>query len=431
MLIENVPAPGDARVWPEAVALRDAGYQVTVISPKGSTSSTEAQIRIDGIPIYRYRLPSGYGIRSYLAEYAISLIMTFWLSLKVWRRHGFDVIHAANPPDMFFLIGLFYRLFGKKYVFDQHDLTPELFGVLFGTVTPSSTPRRFATILHRLLLWLERCSYQTATLVIVTNDSFERNAWQRGRCRDGKVVVVRNGPDLNRFRLAPPDPALKMGRRYLLAYVGVMAPQDGVENALEALHRLVVVRGRRDVGLVLMGRGPSLDRLRALAHDLGLDDYVHFNGLTPKAEVPRFLAAADVGLVPDPQNGMNEFCTIVKTMEYMAMAKPVVGFDLAETRASAGDAGLYARANSVDAFADCIERLLDDEALRTTMGRFGRRRVEETLSWQHSSIKLVAAYARCFGAIADERRSAPPDLEPEAAAVSSTDSRIELSRGQP
>jgi glycosyltransferase involved in cell wall biosynthesis len=210
----------------------------------------------------------------------------------------------------------------------------------------------------------------------------------------------------------------------------VMAPQDGVENALEALHRLVVVRGRRDVGLVLMGRGPSLDGLRALAHDLGLDDYVHFNGLTPKAEVPRFLAAADVGLVPDPQNGMNEFCTIVKTMEYMAMAKPVVGFDLAETRASAGDAGLYATGNSVDGFADCIEQLLDDEALRTRMGRAGRRRVEESLSWQHSSVQLVAAYTRCFGAIASGC-SVPLDVEPEPAAVSSTDSSIELSRGQP
>jgi len=402
MLIENVSAPGDTRVWPEALALRDAGYQVTIISPKGSATDTESEVSIDGISIYRFRLPSGRSIWAYIAEYTVSLVMTFWLSLKVWRRHNFDVIHAANPPDTLFLVAFFYRLFGKRYVFDQHDLTPEMFRVLFMSKGSRRIRRWLTRALYRLLLLLERSSYRTASLVVVTNRSIERIARSRGRCPESKVVVVRNGPDLNRFQPVNGDPAIKMGRRYLLAYVGVTGPWDGVENTLLAMHELVWVRGRRDVALLLLGGGPSLEGLRLLAANLRLADYVRFRGRTPRDDVPRFLAAADVGLVPDPQNGLNEFCTLVKTMEYMAMAKPIVAFDLAETRVSAQNAALYAKPNSVDDFADCIERLLDDEALRTTLGRAGRTRVEEALSWQHSRVELIAAYTRFFGSVRPE-----------------------------
>ena len=311
--------------------------------------------------------------------------MTFCLSLKVLLRHGFDVIHAANPPDLFFLIGLFYRLLGKKYVFDQHDLAPEMFLVKFHG--------RFA---HKVLLFFERCSYQAAHSVIVSNLSQKRNAIQRGRCSPEKVFVVRNGPDLKRLKLVPPETALKRGRPYLLAYIGVMGQQDGVEYALHALDELVHKRGRQDVSLVLMGDGDHAATLRMLARELELDSYVNFTGWTESKDIVRYLTVADVGLSPDPENGLNEFSTMIKTMEYMAMGKPVVGFDLAETRFSAQGAALYARPNMVKDFADKIETLLDDEELRYKLGAYGRKRIEEELRWELSKERLLLMYKQLF-----------------------------------
>ncbi len=386
MLVENLPVPVDPRVWAEATALRDAGCQVSVICPKGSTKHQEAYTCIDGIFIYRYKLPaSSNKYTAYILEFGTALLMTFCLSLKVLLRHGFDVIHAANPPDLFFLIGLFYRLLGKKYVFDQHDLAPEMFLVKFHG--------RFA---HKVLLFFERCSYQAAHSVIVSNLSQKRNAMQRGRCSPGKVFVVRNGPDLKRLKLVPPEKALKSGRPYLLAYIGVMGQQDGVEYALHALDELVHKRGRQDVSLVLMGDGDHAATLRMLARELELDSYVNFTGWTESKDIVRYLTVADVGLSPDPENGLNEFSTMIKTMEYMAMGKPVVAFDLAETRFSAQGAALYARPNVVKDFADKIETLLDDEELRYKLGAYGRKRIEEELRWEVSKERLLLMYKRLF-----------------------------------
>lgn len=396
LVVENRPAPADARVWPEALSLRNAGYQVSIISPKGLAMHRESHTCIDGIHIYRYHLPSGRGIAGYLIEYSVSLLMSFWLSLRVWVCHGFDAIHAANPPDMFFLLGLLYRPFGKKYIFDQHDVSPDLFQVLFARGDTTGPRNRLMHVLRWALLRCERWSYQVADLVIATNLSFRRLAIERGRCRADKIVVVRNGPDLRRFTRGRPEPELKMGRRHLLAYLGVMSVQDGVENALYALDNLVHRRGRQDVGLVLMGAGDALAGLQQLAHELALDEYVKFNGRTAKEDVVRYLTVADIGLVPDPQNGMNELCTMIKTMEYMAMEVPVVAFDLVETRYSAENAALYATPNSVEDFANKIAYLLDREELRRTMGAQGRKRVEDSLSWDHSKEQLVQAYCALF-----------------------------------
>lgn len=387
MVVENRPAPADARVWPEAVALRDHGLQVSIISPKGVQEYQEDYICLDGIQIYRYQLPTGDTPAAYIAEYAVSVFKTFWLSLKVWRRHGFDVIHAANPPDTFFALGTFYRLFGKKFVFDQHDLTPEMFEVLFQARLGAAAP-----LCHRVLRIFEWCSYRVAHLVIVTNESFERIAVQRGGCAPPKLAVVRNGPDLTQMQPSQPEPALKMGREHLLAYVGVMGPQDGVEYALQAMHTLVHIRGRRDVSLVLLGDGSHTPALRALAHELQLDDCVHFTGWTTRAQIARYLSAADIGLSPEPQNALNDASTMVKTMEYMALGIPVVAFELTETRFTAQEAGLYARPNLVDDYADKIEALLDDAPRRGRMGTLGRRRVEEALSWEHSRQHLLFVY---------------------------------------
>ena len=392
MLVENLPVPADPRVWAEATTLRDAGFQVSIICPKGPVKHQEAYICIDRISIYRYQLPaSSNKFTSYFAEFGTALFKTFWLSWKVLLPHGFDVIHAANPPDLFFLIGLFYRLLGKKYVFDQHDLAPEMFLVKFhGRLTSTRM------LVHKLLLFFEWCSYHVANYVIVTNLSQKSNATQRGRCSPGKVFVVRNGPDLNRLKPVAPETDLKRGRRYLLAYIGVMGQQDGVEYALHALHELVHKRGRQDVALVLMGDGDHAATLRRLAHELELDSYVNFTGWTESRDIVRYLTVADVGLSPDPQNGLNEFSTMIKTMEYMAMGKPVVAFDLAETRLSAQAAALYATPNLVQDFADKIETLLDNEELRLKLGAYGRKRIKEKLHWEVSKEHLLLVYKRLF-----------------------------------
>src|SRR5437588_1942781 len=388
MVVENLPAPADTRVWSEATTLRDHGFQVSIICPKGSSRHRESSICIDNIHIYRYQLPKVTNkYTSYLAEYAVAIAMTFWLSLKVLMHHGFDVIHAANPPDLFFIIGLFYRLLGKKFLFDQHDLAPEMFRVKF---------KGRMKLLYRLQLFLERCSYQTANLVIVTNSSQRRFAIKRGGCPPERVFVVRNGPDLERLKLVTLESELKGGRPYLLVYVGVMSLQDGVEYALYALHDLIYKRDRQDISLVLMGDGDYVSSLHALTHKLQLDEYVNFTGWVLREDIVRYLTAADVGLSPDPQNGLNEYSTMIKTMEYMAMGKPVVAFDLAETRLSAQAAALYATPNLVQDFADKIETLLDNEELRLKLGAYGRKRIKEELHWEVSKEHLLLVYKRLF-----------------------------------
>jgi glycosyltransferase involved in cell wall biosynthesis len=388
MLVENCPGPSDNRVWAEANALRDEGFEVSIIGPKGTKEYRESYICIEGIHVYQYRVPtSANKYITYIAEYGVATLMTFWLSFKVLFRHGFDVIHAANPPDIFFIFGLFYRLLGKKFVFDQHDLSPEVFQVKFNGSMRS---------LHKLLLCLEWCSYRTAQLVITPNLAVKRFAIERGHFDASRVFVVRNVPELERIKLVTPEPELKRGRRYLLAFVGAMEVQDGVENILYALHNLIYVRGRQDVSLVMMGDGGHAPTLHALAHELNLDEYIHFAGWVEVEDILSYLTVADVGLTPEPANGLNEYCTMVKTMEYMALGKPIVAFDLAETRLTAQDAALYAIPNLVEDFASKIATLLDDEQLRVKMGAIGRKRIEEEFNWDYDKKNLLQAYKMLF-----------------------------------
>lgn len=384
LLIENCSVPLDSRVWAEALTLREYGFQVSVIGPKGTNLDQESYVCLDGVHIYRYWSPSGNSTyTAYMLEYGVAMVMASFLSLKVLLRHGFDVIHVANPPDTYFVIGLFYRLLGKRFIFDQHDLSPELFLVKF------SGRMQF---LHRLLLVMERYSYRIATLVITSNRTMKDFAIQRGHVQATRVFAVYNGVDLKRIKRVSPEPELKRGRRFLLAFVGAMEVQDGVEYLLLALHALVHKRGRQDVSLVLMGDGDHAPALRKLAHDLQLDEYVHFNGWTHAKDVVRYLSVADVGLVPESQNGLNEYCTLGKTLEYMAVGKPSVAFDLPETRHVARDAALYAKPNSAEDFTDKIETLLNDEPLREQMGAVGRKRIEEAFSWDHTKTDLLRAY---------------------------------------
>lgn len=403
MIVENDVVPPDTRVWREALALRDHGMQVSIISPKGAQGRAVYEDcrapyeKIEGIHIYRYNLPDGGSWATYVREHGVALLQTFRLSIRVLIRHGFDVLHVANPPDIFFPMGWFYHLLGKKFVFDQHDLAPEVFQeVLAGRMRASA-----AKVLYRLLLACERYSYLTADLVLAANESFRRIAITRGGCPPDNVAVVRNACVLPQVEAAGPDQALKyqalrMGRRFLLAYVGVMGIQDGVAYALHALHELVHERGRRDVSLMLMGDGSDAAALRALSRELRLDDFTTFTGWISPQEVAQNLAVADIGLSPEPHNALNDCSTMIKTLEYMAMGLPVVAFDLLETRNSVQGAGLYAVPNSITDFANKIELLLNDDELRSRMGSVGRSRAHGSLSWECSQERLLEAYDKLF-----------------------------------
>ena len=377
-LVENLPSPFDRRVWQEATALRDAGHLVSIICPTGKGYEKKFEA-IDGIDIHRYDLPAeGEGALGYLLEYSAALAHTFRLSLKV----KFDIIHACNPPDLFFLIGGFWKLFGRKFMFDHHDVNPELYEAKFGK-------RGF---FWRLMVLLEKLTFKTADVSLATNESYKRIATTRGGMQPEKVFVVRSGPSLDRMKICPPDASLKRNKKYLVGYVGVMGKQEGIDYLLRAAAHIVHDLGRRDVHFGLVGGGTSLGEMKRLATELGLDDYVTFTGRVPDAEMLAMLNTADVCVNPDVANEMNDISTMNKVMEYMALGKPMVQFDLTEGRFSAQDASLYARRNNALDFASKVIELLDDEGKRKAMGAFGRRRVVEDLEWRHEIPKLLAAY---------------------------------------
>jgi len=300
----------------------------------------------------------------------------------VFFRHGFHVIHACNPPDLIFLVALPFKLLGKRFLFDHHDINPELYEAKFD--------RR--DFFWKLLLRLERLTFRLADVTIATNESYKRIAVERGGMDPDKVFVVRSGPDLSRFKPVPPNPALRKGRRFLVGYVGVMGEQEGIDLLLETVAHLVQKRGRTDIQFCLVGGGPSLASLQESAKALGIDDYVTFLGRAPDTELFEVLSTADLCVNPDRVNPMNDKSTMNKIIEYMAMEKPIVQFDVTEGRYSAESASLYAAPNDPVDFADKIVTLLDDEAQRREMGTFGRNRVERELSWSHQIPKLIAAY---------------------------------------
>jgi glycosyltransferase involved in cell wall biosynthesis len=387
IVVENLPCPFDRRVMQEARTLATAGYTVSIICPKapGFEKSFE---RIDGIDIHRHWLPrEADGALGYALEYSVALAMEFWLSLKVFFGRGFDVLHACNPPDTIFLIGGFYKMLGKKFVFDHHDINPELYEAKFGK-------RGWG---RRLLVALERMSFRTANLVISTNESYRSIATGRGRKNPGDVFVVRSGPDLTRIKQVPPNPALKNGRKYLVGYVGVMGKQEGIDLLLQAVQLIVKGLHRTDIQFGLVGGGTELTAMRALAKELGIADYVTFTGRAPDAELLEMLNSADICVNPDRANDMNDRSTMNKIMEYMALGKPVVQFDLTEGRVSAGEASWYARPNDVADLAQKMVSLLGDEQQRIRMGAVGRERVERVLSWQHEAPRLLAAYEHLLG----------------------------------
>ena len=387
IIVENLPCPFDRRVWQEARTLAAAGYQVSIICPK-APGYEESFVQIDGIDIHRHRLPTeADGVLGYALEYSVALAMEFWLSLKVLFGRGFDILHACNPPDTIFLLGSFYKLFGKKFLFDHHDINPELYEAKFGKKGWG----------RKLLIALERMSFSTADLVISTNESYRKIAIDRGGKDPKDVFVVRSGPDLSRIRQVPANPALRKGRKYLVGYVGVMGKQEGIDLLLQAVQLIVHHLKRTDIHFGLVGGGTELPAMRELAKQLGVAEYVTFTGRAPDSELLEMLNTADICVNPDRANDMNDRSTMNKVMEYMALAKPVVQFDLTEGRVSAGDASWYARPNDVADLAQKMVALLADENQRIHMGAVGRQRIEQVLAWQHEAPRLLAAYEHLTG----------------------------------
>jgi glycosyltransferase involved in cell wall biosynthesis len=383
ILVENESVPFDRRVWNVSRTLAEAGHRVVVVCPMETDRDREPYIELEGVQIHRFPLRFAHRASGYAQEYGLALWRSLRILLRLRRQEAIDVVHICNPPDLMFLAALPLKLLGCRLVFDQHDVVPELYLSRF-----PNGPRS----IYRVLRVLERLTYAVSDAVIVTNESYQRIALNRGMILPDRAFVVRNGPDLDRFVPVHPHRELKRGKDYLLCYLGVMGHHDGVDYALRALAHLRHGIGRTDFHAALIGSGDAFGSCVALARKLRLDDCVEFTGRVPDEAAQRYLSTADVCLSPDPSSPLNDVSTMTKVMEYMSMSCPIVSFDLAESRVSAGGAAVYARGNDEGEFARLIAELLDAPERRAEMGATGRRRVEQSLSWNASKQQLLEAY---------------------------------------
>jgi glycosyltransferase involved in cell wall biosynthesis len=386
IIVENAPVPADPRVWKEATSLQRNGYNVAVISKVAKECKKYYEV-IDGVHIYRHPMPNeGDTPLAYLWEYTCALFWEFTYACWIFLRHGFDVIQGCNPPDNIFLIALPFKIFGVKYIFDHHDIIPELFLTKFGNKGG----------LYKAQMLLEKLTYWASDVVLATNESYKEIALERGRMDPADVFVVRNGPILGSFKAVAPNESLKHGKAFLVGYVGFMSAQDGLDILVDVA-RHIKDMGRLDIQFTCVGSGSELLRLRKMVQDKDLGDMVEFTGRVPDAQLLEILSTADVCVNPDVPCEMNDKSTMQKIMEYMALGKPIVQFDMKEGRFSAGEASLYAEnQNQIPDFAAKILRLLDHPDERRRMGELGRKRVEQELAWDYSVPKLLAAYQRCF-----------------------------------
>jgi len=388
IIVENLTVPLDRRVWQEATTLRDAGYTVSVICPKGGSYQAGYE-RLEGIHVFRHAMPhEADGALGYVIEYSAALFWEFVLAWKVWAKVGFDVIQACNPPDTIFLIaGFFKLLMGKRFIFDHHDINPELYEAKFGK----------RGLLHRMLLWCERATFRTADVSIATNETFKDIAVTRGGMDPDRVFVVRSIPELAKFKRLAAEPSLKSGRQHLVGYVGIMGAQDGVDLLIEAMAEIVHGQGRRDMQCAIVGSGTEVDALKALTIRHGLEDYVTFTGFLSGEPLMRALSTFDIGVIPDPLNTYNDKISMNKLFEYMVLGIPFVQFDLKEGRRTAGDAALYARDNSAADLAGNILKLADNALLRAELSERGQQRANRQLSWSREREQLLRAYALALG----------------------------------
>ncbi|MCD8282238.1 MAG: glycosyltransferase family 4 protein [Prevotella sp.] len=387
IIVENLPVPFDTRVWQEATTLAANGYLVSVISPKGKGYDSEYEC-LSGVHIYRHDLPpEGNGALGYAREYWCALREEYRLAKRVYKERGFHVIHGCNPPDDIYMVAKRFKKYGVDYVFDHHDICPELFEAKFG---------RRSGLLYKSQLWLERNTYRHCTFAFVTNESYKRIAIERGGMSPDDVFVLRSGPKLERLRITPPRPEIKRGRKYMVGYLGVIGQQEGIEYLLQAADYIRRELGRDDIFWGIVGGGPHLAQLRQMCSDMGLDDIVEFTGRVPDETLLDYLNTADVCVNPDEYNAMNDKSTMNKILEYMALGKPIVQFDLTEGRFSAREASLYAKRNDAKDMAEKIICLLEHPGMRRRMSEYGRRRIINELSWEHTSRALLDGYDRYF-----------------------------------
>lgn len=395
IIVENLSVPFDRRVWLEATALKQNGYEVNVICPRGTKRDTEPYAEIEGIRIFRHPHPvDAAGALGYALEYGNALFHEFHLARHIYKVYGFDAIHACNPPDLIYLVGSYFkRRYGTRFLFDHHDINPELFLSKF----------KKKNLLYHLMAMLEKKTFRVADISIATNESYRKVAIDRGGMNPDRVHVVRNGPRLDTFTPLPPDQALKHGKKYMVGYVGTIAKQEGIEYLLKAAQ---IIRGsdkHDQVHFTIVGKGPDWQHMVDLSRSMGLSDMVEFTGRIPDDDLRRILSTADVCVNPDEANEMNDKSTMIKIMEYMAMGKPIVQFDLKEGRVSAGEASLYARHNDARDFAEKIQWLLDHPSERKRMGEYGQMRVKGELAWDYQIPRLLNAYEHLLSA----------DLEPK------------------
>ncbi|MFO7755909.1 MAG: glycosyltransferase family 4 protein [Bacteroidales bacterium] len=381
-IVENLPVPFDRRVWQEASTLKSDGKQVSIICPamKGYNKRFE---RIEGIDIYRHPLPyEASGPFGYLAEYGTALFWEFVLSWKIYFKKRFHAIHGCNPPDLIFLVAIWFKLLGVRYVFDHHDINPELYLAKFGK----------KDFFYRMMLFFERLTFATASYSIATNESYKSIAIKRGKMPADKVRVIRSGPRLDRLKIVPRDEKYLRGRKYLVGYVGVIGEQEGIDLLLESVKH--IIGHRHDIQFAIVGGGTDLEKLKKLSEEMGLSDYVDFYGRVPDELLVSILNSADICVNPDKPTEMNNLSTMNKIMEYMALKKPVVQYDLKEGRFSAQKASLYAEWNDTEDFADKIIHLVDRPQMRKEMGEYGYNRIINELSWDYESTRLLEFYKK-------------------------------------
>ncbi len=385
IIVENLPVPFDTRVWQEATTLAANGYTVSVICPTGKGYTKEEET-LEGVHIFRHKLPpEGNGAVGYAREYGSALKEELRLAKKIYKTIGFDVIHGCNPPDDIYLVASFFKRYGVRYVFDHHDICPELFEAKFGNTR---------SLLYKSQVWLERQTYRHCTFAFVTNESYRKIAIERDKMPPEKVIVLRSGPRLERMRILPPDPSIRRGYPYMVGYVGVIGQQEGIEYILQAAQ--YTKQHENNVFWGIVGGGPHWEALKKQASDMGLDDCVEFTGRVDDETMLRYLNTADVCVNSDTYNAMNDKSTMNKVLEYMALGKPIVQFDLTEGRFSAQEASLYAKRNDAVDMARKIQELLQDPEKRARMGEYGRNRILNELSWEKTSKALLEGYEKFF-----------------------------------
>lgn len=383
IIVENLPIPFDRRVWMEATTLKNAGYEVSVISPKGKGFESDYEL-IEGIHVYRHPMPPDESsVKGYFREYFCALRWEFKLARKIWRERRFDVVHICNPPDLLFLVaGWFKLLKGVKVIFDQHDINPELYETKYG--------RR--DLFYKALCLAERVTFSIADIVISTNESYKEIALTRGGKSPEQVFIVRSGPDLSKFSPVTPNPAYGMGKKYMVGYVGVMGEQEGIDYLLKSIKYIVKEKHRQDIHFMLIGGGPVVEQLKELTKEFGIQSFVEFTGRISDEELLARLSSCHVCVNPDKKTPFNDRSTMNKVLEYMALGKPVVQFDLLEGRRSAAEASLYAKPNDYIDFAEKIIELIENADRSIMMGEVGRRRMEYELEWRYQVPKLLNAY---------------------------------------